>query len=594
MKTSKYVFAFLLFSLSSALTLQAQDTIKHRNVQVEREYRPVIHDAGKINSMPQVLEPNVTKEPADYSDFNMPLNADYNIHILPAAELITEKPEDSKKGYARLGFGNYLNTLADFAYPVINTTDMRLDFSLNHLATFDSKMEHTTTKANLAFDIILLNALDFYAGLGGGHEHFNYYGNYYDDAHSAFNINSLDADYGHSIYLEKNRQGINSTPQLFNLNMLSNDPSETLWRFNALVGVRSLPLSTNIRYQAELQYKSFNSHNGINEKQVITQAGISIPNENDRLGLDFELNNLKYSSFTIPEFNFWKSYSVLTLNPYYGIERPEYNVRLGFKTSLSFVHGRPIDPSLDVRAEWKAVPNYFSIYGGITGDYEVNTLDKIYTENPYVYSDLRLNDTYTPYDFFAGIKVKPLYNLLLDFYVDSKRIDNQYFFVNKGYRLVNSPIAMPLASDSAIYSNRFNVVYSGASHVKMGFRANYNFRNMVNVELKWAYNTWNVDTEKEAWNMPKQEVQLNTNVRITDYLTVTANVYYEGNRFAKLGNNAVQMADKVDINLGIAYSYYNWLTVFGKINNVINNQYQDYYGYNVQGTNMMIGAAVSF
>lgn len=592
MKTSKYLFAFLLFLLVSAIPLQAQDNIKHRNVQVEREYRPVIHDAGKINSMPQVLEPNIVKAPADYSDFNMPLNADYNIHTLPAAELIPEKPENSKTGYARLGFGNYFNTLADFAYPVINTSDMRLDFSLNHLATFDSKMEHTTTKTNLSFDILLFKAVDLYAAIGGGHEHFNYYGNYYDDAHAVFNTNSLTSD---SLYFEKNRQGVNLNPQKFSLKTLSNAPkSETLWRFNALAGVRSLPLSTNIRYQAELQYKSFNSQNGINEKQVITQAGISTPKENDRLGLDFELNNLKYSSSVIPEFNFWKSYSVITLNPYYGIERPGYNVRLGFKTSLSFTHGRPIDPSLDVLAEWKAVPKYFSIYGGITGNYEVNTLNKIYMENPYLYSDLRLNDTYTPYDFFAGIKVKPLYNLLLDFYVDSKRIDNQYFFVNKGYRLINSPIALPLAADSAIYSNRFNVVYSGASHVKMGFRANYNLRDMVNVELKWAYNLWNVDTEKEAWNMPKQEVQLNTDVRVTEYLTVTANVFYEGNRFAKLGNSAIPMADKVDINLGIAYSYYNWLTVFGKINNVINNQYQDYYGYNVQGTNMMIGAAVSF
>lgn len=308
MKTSKYLFAFLLFLLVSAIPLQAQDNIKHRNVQVEREYRPVIHDAGKINSMPQVLEPNIVKAPADYSDFNMPLNADYNIHTLPAAELIPEKPENSKTGYARLGFGNYFNTLADFAYPVINTSDMRLDFSLNHLATFDSKMEHTTTKTNLSFDILLFKAVDLYAAIGGGHEHFNYYGNYYDDAHAVFNTNSLTSD---SLYFEKNRQGVNLNPQKFSLKTLSNAPkSETLWRFNALAGVRSLPLSTNIRYQAELQYKSFNSQNGINEKQVITQAGISTPKENDRLGLDFELNNLKYSSSVIPEFNFWKSYSV--------------------------------------------------------------------------------------------------------------------------------------------------------------------------------------------------------------------------------------------------------------------------------------------
>jgi len=91
MKTPKYVTAVLLFLITSALSLHAQDTIRNRSVSVQREYRPVIQDAGKINSMPQVLEPNVEKSPAVYSNFNLPLNAGYNIHTLPAADLITDK-----------------------------------------------------------------------------------------------------------------------------------------------------------------------------------------------------------------------------------------------------------------------------------------------------------------------------------------------------------------------------------------------------------------------------------------------------------------------------------------------------------------------
>jgi len=112
--------------------------------------------------------------------------------------------------------------------------------------------------------------------------------------------------------------------------------------------------------------------------------------------------------------------------------------------------------------------------------------------------------------------------------------------------------------------------------------------------MKWAYNSWNVDNQQYAWNMPKYDAQLNTDIHINDNLTVSVNMFYEGLRYAKLGDMAILMNDKVDINLGAAYSYNNWLTVFGKINNLINNQYQNYYGYDVQGTNMMIGAAFSF
>ena len=63
MKTTKYIVAVFLFTLGTTASLQAQDTIMNRSVSVEREYRPVIQDAGKINSMPRVLELNVQKTP---------------------------------------------------------------------------------------------------------------------------------------------------------------------------------------------------------------------------------------------------------------------------------------------------------------------------------------------------------------------------------------------------------------------------------------------------------------------------------------------------------------------------------------------------
>jgi hypothetical protein len=592
MKTSKYLSAAFLILVGSMLTIHAQDTILNRSVSVEREYRPVIHDAGKINSMPQVLEPNVVKSEATYSNFNLPLIAGYNIHTLPAADLEMNKPVLSN-GYARLGIGNFLNTLADFAYPLVNTPESKLDFSLNHLGTFEDKKMHTVTRGNLSFDQ-LFKKFDLYAAIGGGHEFFKYYGNYYNGANSIIDVHDLSTNYLNPDYSEINRIGIDITPRTYSLDSLANYPnSETFWRFNALAGVRSLPLSTDLRYQAEINYKVFNSHNGLTENLVHSSAGFNSISGKNRMGLDLELYNMTYSSVVIPDFNFWNTYSVLVLNPYYSIERPAYNVRLGLKTNLSFVHGKFISPTADLLGEWKAIPKYLSVYGGLSGNYEVNTLDKVFTENPYLFSDLRLLDTYTPVDFFAGIKLKPLYNLLLDAYIDYKQIDNQYFFVNKGYSLIMSTIPVPTENGS-IFSNRFNVVYSGATVVKMGIRANYNLQNKVNVEFKWAYNGWNVDTEAIAWNKPKYEAQLNSDVRISDNFTVSANVFYEGVRYAKIGSYAIPMNDKVDINLGANYSYNKWLNVFLKVNNLINTKYQDYYGYDVQGTNLMVGAAFSF
>lgn len=592
MKTSNYILSIFLLLVGSLITVKAQDSIVDRNVTVEREYKPVIQDAGKINSVPNVLNLNVVKSVPDYSNFNLPLNVDYNIHTLSAAELEHEKPKDTKGGYARIGVGNYFNTMADFAYPIIRTTDTQLDFSLNHLATFGTKT-HSKTKASLSFDK-LFKTFDLFAGVNGGLEFLKYYGNNFN-SNGISNLDSLSKLYPTATFTEVNREGLNKIPRNFTLTDLVNDSTtNTFWRYGAYAGIRSLPLSDKLRYVVQLNYKGLNTHYGFSEQIIHTQANFNLPSKLNRMGLDLDLFNLLYDSRNINSLNFWKAYTVLNLNPYYNIERPNWNVRLGIKSSFVFEPGQiKAYPSPDISAEWKIFPKVVDVYGGLNGGYEINSMDKILTENPYLFNETRVNDTYTPFNFFAGIKVKPLYNILLDAYVNYRLIDQQYFFTNKEYALSSSTTGLA-PDNSTLYTNRFNVLYSDASLLKIGARANYNFRNIVNVELKGAYNGWNVSSELYAWNKPNWEASLNTDVQINRKLSVSAIGFYESGCFAKLGTTAVAMNPKIDINLGASYLFNNWFTAFAKVNNLINNSYQYYYGYDVQGLNVMVGGAFSF
>lgn len=591
METLKYILPVLVFAAGSAMTVAAEDSIVNRNITVEREFKPVIKDAGKINSAPQTLEPKVEKPVAKFSDFNLPLNADYNIHTLPAAELQREKRPDAKGGFARLGIGNNVNTLADFAYPLIKSPETKLDFSLNHLGTFSSKA-HSTTKAALSFDQYF-KTFDLYAGLGGGHEYLKYYGYNFNKNNSVFDLDTLADSNGRDSYKEQNLVSINRTAKSFSVTELAKDSTgNTFWRFNVFAGVRSLPMSKGLRYQAEMQYKMFDARNGLTENLLHTKAGFNGQSEKNRMGLDLDMYNLSYKSNNPAILNYLDAYTVLSMNPYYSIEHKHFDLRLGVKSSFSFVHGSPFSPSADIHAEWKAIPKYFSIYGGITGGYNVNTMDEMFSENRYLYNDVRVKDTYSPYEFYAGLKIKPLYNLLLDGFVDYRRINNQYFFINKEYKCDTVAGAY-----STLFTNRFNVLYSGATQLKIGVRANYNVRNLVNVQFKGAYNGWEVTapTEAYAWNKPKWEANLSTDFKVNHDLSFTANIFYEGERYAKLGNLLpIRMHDKVDINIGAAYSYNDWFTVFMKVNNLINTPYQDFYGYDVQGFNVLVGAAFSF
>ena len=586
MKTSKYIVSALL-AMSVGLNAQTVD----QNVTVEREYKPIIQDAGKIISVPEIIEPNVEKTAAKYTEFSFPLPVGQNIQTLSAAELEHQRRNNPKDAFVRIGLGNNLNNLLDFALPVLKKTDMRLDLKLNHLATF-SKEAHSTTRAALEFNNNYKNS-EFYAGVGLGHEYFKYYGEQFDMTGTPKDLTSLKT----GIYEELNFVRVNRTAQLFSLNNIVNGAdNDVFWRFNAFAGMRSLPATESIRYKAEVQYRLFDSRNGLTENIIHSKANFNTPNGRNRSGIDVEMQNMMYKTdIANTVMNVWDAYTVFSMNPYYSIERERWDIRLGVKSSFSFVHGRPFNPSPDVSFEWKAVPEWLAFYAGAGGSYKVNTLDGMFTENRFLFSDLRVQDTYTPVSAYFGVKIKPVYNLLFDAYVNYQYIDNQYFFINKdyAYSLLSSTL-LGSPNDSIIYTNKFNVVYSAATLVKVGLRANYNLRNLVNIQLKGAYNGWDVEDIAMAWNKPKFEADMTADWRVTRNLNVTSNVFFESERFAKLGEQSMRMRPKVDINLGASYSYLNWFTLFGKVNNLTNNRYQEFYGYEVQGMNVLVGASFSF
>ena len=596
MNTSKYIIPALLFSslLSMAQTVD-------RNVTVEREYKPVIQDAGKITSLPAIVEPVTEKTKANYTEFNLPMLVGQNIQNLSAAELEIEKRKQGNSAFVRIGLGNgletgsFLNNMLDFALPVLKRPDMRLDLNVHHLAIFGDKA-HSKSEANLLFDKNFNNS-NFYTGVGVGHEYFKYYGNNFNRNGDTTNLKAFNTG-GQALFKESTFERVDRNRQTYTLDQIANmNDFDVFWRFNAFAGLQSLPTADNLRYVGEVKFKSFNSQHGLKENIIETKANFNTSYGRNRLGIDVKLQNMMYTTnMTNPIFNAWDAYSVFEMNPFYSFERKNWNLRLGVKSSFSFVHGRPFNPSPDIFAEWRIAPKFLALYGGVGGGYQVNTLDRMFEENRYLFSDLRVKDTYTPVSLYVGIKIKPAYNLLIDAYLKYNYIDNQYFLVNKDYEYNNSfsTTSLPDQALQVIYSNRFNAVYSSAEHMQVGVRANYNIRNLINIQLKGAYNHWKVYDIPTAWNKPKFESDLAADVRLTRNLNLTTNVFFESERFAKIGSMDFRMKPKVDVNLGASYSYLNWLTIFGKVNNLINNKYEEYYGYEVQGINFMVGAAFSF
>lgn len=589
MKIKLYLFVICVFILSQPVLAQKDSTV-NRNITVEREYVPTIKNSGKIATTPSILEPKKTRLDVIYSDFNFPLSLGNNIHPLTAATLLYDQQKENRLGFARFGLGTYPNTLADFAYPLVQRPDMRIDAVVRHRGAYGAKM-NTVTHANLKFDKYF-DALTLFAGIDGGYTGLKYYGLNFNRDNEEVDLGSIASGSNNAKYMETHFASIGRPAQEVLLENIANASDfGNFWRFGANFGFRSAEDAENWRYLGQIKYNLFHNTAGVSEHLIHANGQINFIFSEDRIGADIDLYNAYYSSES--PINFWEDYVVLRLTPYYELNRNEnLNLRLGLSAAIPLVNDVRVKISPDVRFEWKALPEWLGIYAGLTGEYKVNSMNTIFAENWYLAPDVRVDDTYTPLEFYMGLKVKPMRGLLLDVFADYSSISNQYFFKNKSYEYV-SGVNINTANRT-LYSNRFDVVYDNGTLFKTGARISYYYLDKVNVELKGVYNAWSLDNEKYAWNKPQYEIDFNATFNITKDLNMSLAGYYQDGIYAKLGDTSVSMKPRIDINLGASYTYFDWLTFFAKVNNLINSKYDIFYGYEVQGINFMVGATVSF
>ena len=119
-----------LAALPVALQAQEQkkDTTLVRTVVVEQEYNPDIMDAAKVNVLPHVEPPAVSKKAVAYDEKLMPATR------IPAGLMQPysgqEAQEKATAGYARLGYGNNNNLDLQAAYRFALTDQDRLNLQL--------------------------------------------------------------------------------------------------------------------------------------------------------------------------------------------------------------------------------------------------------------------------------------------------------------------------------------------------------------------------------------------------------------------------------------------------------------------------------
>ncbi len=565
----------------STNTASATDTTIKRNIEVVRDYTPVIKEAGKINTMPELKDVNTKKIEVDYKVWTSTYKP--KTDIIPSLDYALASQEENKysrEGFLRLGGGNYKSFLGELYTPIYNSDVALFDFYLKHNSSFGnvtlkkdnydvlsndvlSKGLYNDNKARISF-LRSIRIREISAFGEFGYNRFNYYGLNSD----MISFSEQNKDKEEPEYKNDDQKNSHLTAAL-NFRFRSKDYIEQ-WKYD---------LQTN--------WRLLKTHFDVAENTIFTDLAASYRMQESILSLKFQMYNVFVSTPENGSIDFSKAknfnnFTVLKFNPYYSFISEVGRLNLGLKASFGINQGKNTAFSPDITGQVRVIDNIWYVYAGVTGDYKVNTLRSLANENIYLSPDARPEDTYIPLDIYLGTKLNIGKSVNTDIHIGYKIINNQYFYVNK--------------SDSTGMKNTFDVVYDkNVGQFNCGAAVNYNFREKVDFSFKIGYNKWSLEKQKEAWMLPAAQIGLGVSYVPTDFLRFNINYDLEAGRKAKLGkDSSVDLKNFNDISLGANYKLMSFLDVFARFNNILNQRSEFWYGYPSQGFNFLFGLTLTF
>ncbi|WP_321425417.1 TonB-dependent receptor [uncultured Bacteroides sp.] len=564
-----FATAFLSLSLSAAAQTAKtakKDSTLNRVVIVEKEYNPDIMDASKVNVLPKVQEPSVSKKKIEYNTSVLPFSAFSDVMKPVTSNLDQEK---AKRGYARLGYGNNGNVDAKINY-LFNLSKRD---QLGASASLDGM--NGTLKLPEIFETAYANR--------------NWKSRYYRT--------TLDVDYQHQFDKMIFDAALNLGTDNFNYHPFM-DAADVLYpiatdkqhhsKWSLHAGLASLDKSLPLQFTAETDFLSFKQSYPYGSTESIWRIKGDVYgqiSEGQHVGVKAEMNNLFYSDDS--------NYSSLNLNPYYSFSNDSWKVRLGAHVDLStygrYMDGRNISPiqlAPDFEVQYLFAKSYVA-YVKMGGGREQNDFRRMESMNPYA-NFSRLNDSYTHLDAVLGLKANVGGGFWFDAFAGYKTITDDLCFYNLGfYSNTNMAILRFTTADTKYFY--------------VGSNLKYNYKGIADFSLKGTYYSWHNSKSLYMLMKPNFDLQFNADIKILPELAVNAGYKYIGRNnvvfsssFPEETYHDIKLDPINDLSLGGTYNLQKGISIFARINNILNQTYQYNYSYPAQGVNFLGGVSFQF
>lgn len=577
-------FILFLFGISISFNGTAQrDTISTDKLIIIKQYSPTVNDAFKIKQKPSEKDTiKQTRKPVYYTFIDVPVASTFTPAKGTASGVRMSPPDKLYENYARFGAGNFGTILADFYSNFDINRDRNLNVEFSHLSSQggidDVVLEDDFSNTSLG---LKLNSKDRYfdwnTGIDFNHREVNYYGLA-------------------PVFTNLSEAQINAI-----------DSKQTYTKFEAFGGIR---FYENILKEAEINVQNFSDDYSNSEQLLRIKPLIVIPLRTQKLSIqgDFSFLSGAFETTTIRPFE--NNYQQLQadINPFVELSYDNVNVKLGAKAvffndseeSSSEVFFYP-----DVKVEFLLNQETVDVSLGVNGGLQQNTYENFSSLNPFVSPFLNIEPSDQQYNAFAGFSAKLLDNLSFSTQANYSSTSNHAFFISNPS---NEFLSRNPTRRNFDYQNSFSVIYNDIDIFSLSADLSYKIDSDFTIGFNGKYSNFSTEEGQEAWNLPEFELKSYANYNFTKNWNFSASLFYIGERkdfvsdFTTFPSGALEINESfvntvdgfIDLNASVEYKFNNRLSAFINANNLLNNSYNRWQNFEVQGFQVLGGLIYQF
>ena len=573
MNIKHYITSLLLFVVAFASAQnkpKPKDTLSAQEINVVKPYTPTISDAFKIKDKPILDAKTVAKKEVKYNIFSIPVASTFTPAKGKAANVDKSKPIKLYDNYASLGVGTFTTILGE----------VYLNHELDSGENVGAYISHHSSQGGI--ENLLLDD---------------------DFSKTEFNLNysqknnnlSWKIDGGIE-FMANNWYGL---PQQF-FDQTDANTIDSKIKYSGFNIGGKLNFEDTFIENGSVRFRRFGDDRDSAENRFVASTAFYIPVNDEaiktKLRVDY-LNGEFDQSFDTQTPIEYGNFNV-SVAPSYQLKQDDLTVDLGVQ--LTYLNDTELTKNKlfiypNISASYRLVSDVVIGYAGITGDLIQNSYYDFVHKNPFVSPTLFVTPTDQQYHGFIGVKGK------LSNHV-SYNIKGSYF-AEDNKALFKTNVAQDFAVEDYQFGNSFNVVYDNVKTVSIEGELNIDVNRNFKLAIKGAYFNYNTDKQSKAWNLPNITGSIFLDYQISRKWFAGGSIFFTGEREDEsvlvsnalpTQTNTITLDSFFDANAHLGYKVLDYLSVYAKVNNIANQDYQRFNNFPVQGIQFLAGATYQF